>query len=78
MGHHGIAWCRTRKAGDHKWNLEDYLGWLFSTTHNYEASGYHANPRWIEWLLGFPIGYVNWNDWATPSSPRSLSGSDEG
>lgn len=34
------------------------------------------NPRWVEWLMGFPVGWVNCAPSETPSSPRSQSGSD--
>lgn len=27
------------------------------------------NPRWVEWLMGYPIGWLNLPDSATPSSP---------
>jgi hypothetical protein len=31
------------------------------------------NPTWVEWLMGFPIGWTDLEPSATPSSPRSLS-----
>ncbi|MBA3844028.1 MAG: hypothetical protein H0X39_15680 [Actinobacteria bacterium] len=33
------------------------------------------NPRWVEWLMGFPVGWLNSEPSATPSSPRSPSSS---
>jgi len=33
------------------------------------------NPTWVEWLMGFPLGWTDLEGSATPSSPRSLSGS---
>jgi hypothetical protein len=33
------------------------------------------NPLWIEWLMGFPMGWTELPPSATPSSPRSPSGS---
>ena len=33
------------------------------------------NPPWVEWLMGFPIGWTALPASATPSSPRSRSGS---
>lgn len=34
------------------------------------------NPRWVEWLMGFPDGWTDLRDSATPSAPSSLSSSD--
>jgi len=34
------------------------------------------NPEWVEWLMGFPIGWTDSPASATPSSRRSPSGSD--
>lgn len=34
------------------------------------------NPTWVEWLMGFPLGWTDCEPSGTPSSPRSLSGSD--
>lgn len=33
------------------------------------------NPEWVGWLMGFPLGYTNCEDSATPLSPKSPSGS---
>ena len=35
------------------------------------------NPAWVEWLMGFPIGWTDLEGSATPSCPRSQSGSDD-
>ena len=29
------------------------------------------NPEWVEWLMGFPIGYIDCGPWVTPSSRKS-------
>jgi len=34
------------------------------------------NPNWVEWLQGFPVGWTDLEDSATPSSPSAPSGSD--
>lgn len=34
------------------------------------------NPMWVEWLMGFPIGWTDLGDSVTPSSPKSPSGLD--
>ena len=31
------------------------------------------NPEWVEWLMGFPIGWTELNVWETPSFPRWLN-----
>ena len=33
------------------------------------------NPTWVEWLMGFPLGWTDLDASATPSSPKSPSGS---
>lgn len=33
------------------------------------------NPLWVEWLMGFPQGWTDLEDSATPSCPKSLNGS---
>ncbi len=32
------------------------------------------NPTWVEWLMGFPLGWTDLEDSATPSSHKSRSG----
>jgi len=39
-------------------------------------SGGPLNPPWVAWLMGFPIDWTNLPLSATPSSPKSRSGSD--
>ena len=34
------------------------------------------NPDWVEWLMGYPIGYTALVGWATPSSHKSQRKSD--
>lgn len=34
------------------------------------------NPTFVEWLMGFPLGWTDLGRWATRSSRRSHSGSD--
>ncbi len=33
------------------------------------------NPTWVEWLMGYPLGWTVLKDWATRSSRKSPSGS---
>lgn len=39
------------------------------------ATGGSLNPTWVEWLMGFPLGWTDCEDSATPSSPKSPNGS---
>lgn len=36
------------------------------------------NPEWVEWLMGFPTGWTDLEDSATPSSPKSPNSSAAG
>jgi hypothetical protein len=44
---------------------------------SYGASG-QLNPTWVEWLMGFPLGWTVCERWETRSSRRSRSGSAAG
>jgi hypothetical protein len=37
--------------------------------------GGSLNPTWVEWLMGFPLGWTDLKDWATPSSRKSRKSS---
>jgi hypothetical protein len=39
------------------------------------AVGGQLNPTWVEWLMGFPLGWTVCAAWETRSSRRSRSGS---
>ena len=38
--------------------------------------GGYLNPTWVEWLMGFPLGWTALNPSETPSSPKSPNSSD--
>src|ERR1019366_2558086 len=40
-----------------------------------EELGVRPGPTIVEWMMGFPIGWTDLNVLATPSSPKSPSGS---
>lgn len=40
------------------------------------AVGGQLNPRWVEWLMGYPDGWTDLEDSETPSCPRSPKSSD--
>ena len=35
------------------------------------AAGGSLNPTWVEWLMGYPLGWTDLEGSATPSSPKS-------
>ena len=45
-------------------------------SHGRNAMGGALNPTWVEWLMGFPLGWTALEPSATPSSPKSPSSSD--
>lgn len=48
---------------------------IFSTEYREPICG-ALNPVWVEWLMGFPAGYTDLEDLATPSCLKSQSSSD--
>ncbi len=38
--------------------------------------GGQLNPTWVEWLMGYPLGWTALEDSVTPSSRKSQSGSE--
>lgn len=42
-----------------------------------EVSGGKLNPLWVEWLMGFPVGWTDCEDLETPSSPKSPNSLDD-
>ena len=62
----------TRKVvvrdGGHRCNLEEVVAEVQRVT-----TGGHLNPTWVEWLMGFPLGWTDLEDSATQSSPKSSS-----
>jgi hypothetical protein len=40
-------------------------------------AGGSLNPQWVEWLMGFPIGWTDCDVSETPSSAKSSPTSDE-
>jgi len=38
-------------------------------------AGGSLNPTWVEWLMGYPLGWTAFKASATPSSRRSRNGS---
>lgn len=42
-----------------------------------ELSSGKLNPTWVEWLMGFPLGWTDLEDSGTPSSLKSPNGSGD-
>jgi hypothetical protein len=59
----GASDPRRREAQGHSVSLHDQIGG-------------QLNPTWVEWLMGFPIGFTDLEASGTLSSPRSPNGSD--
>lgn len=58
------AWLAEAAASiSPEWGLRDAVGGLL-------------NPTWVEWLMGYPAGWTDSEDSATPSSPKSPNTSD--
>jgi len=45
--------------------------------HAVAKEGGQLNPTWVEWLMGFPLGWTDLERLETPSSPKSQSISDD-
>ncbi len=56
-------------------SLTDFVKFGNSTTSRGMKAGGALNPRWVEWLMGYPDGWTDLGDWATPSSRKSRNGS---
>jgi hypothetical protein len=48
---------------------------LATATADVTPGGGQLNPTWVEWLMGFPLGWTDLSALGTPSSPRSPTGS---
>ena len=70
--------CTMRAAWKEAKRLHPLGRWTIATVIAEEVgpSDGHLNPQWIEWLMGYPIGFTALEDSATPSSRKSRNGSD--
>jgi hypothetical protein len=62
----------TPDASPHKYRLQG------SSQQSKSLNGIHGgslNPTWVEWLMGYPLGWTVCAAWATRSSRRSRNGS---
>ena len=83
-----MRWPTPNASDARKWNAYNAeerrekgnqvrLGNAVSSAEGCRVAG-NLNPMWVEWLMGFPIGWSALAPLATPSSPRLSSGSGEG
>lgn len=72
MGSHMIAWKRV-EAGDHRYNLEDYLASMYMDDDGLRQRGLNVNPEWTDWLMGFPTNHSALTESETPSCRPSSS-----
>jgi DNA (cytosine-5)-methyltransferase 1 len=57
-----------------KWGGSGARAKLRTMTSSQELNG-ALNPTWVEWLMGFPLGWTACAAWGTRSSRRSRNGS---
>jgi hypothetical protein len=58
VGTHGICWARA-KTGEHRSQLEDFLGWLSLNHGGQVVSGRTVNSDFQDWLMAWP---TQWTD----------------
>ena len=56
---------RQKLSSRNKANLEEVIAGNCG-----KATG-QLNPAWVEWLMGYPMGWTDLKDWATPSCRKS-------
>lgn len=65
----------TPKASDHRIGMEERYGPGKRRSNLNDASGGKLNPTWVEWLMGFPLGWTALAPSEMPLSRKSRSGS---
>jgi hypothetical protein len=63
----GAPGAGSRDRGGHQASLP-------ASVKDTEGSG-SLNPTWVEWLMGYPLGWTDCGDSETPSSRKSRNGS---
>jgi DNA (cytosine-5)-methyltransferase 1 len=69
-------------GGSGHWNKVENLYNNNEITHEEKmamqaGTGGRLNPTWVEWLMGFPLGWTDLEDSETQSSLTSPNSSDE-
>jgi hypothetical protein len=67
----GMARSGTNPDGSLRQRVDQLARQVYTET----TSGGALNPTWVEWLMGYPLGWTDCGDSATRSSPKSRSGS---
>jgi hypothetical protein len=72
---------KSQIEGTHGWNLNaavtDSLTddparlWPNPTVHDLNKTTGRLNPKWVAWLMGYPIEYLSCVPWGTQSSRKS-------
>ena len=57
VGKHGICWKRA-KTGNHRSQIEDFLGWLSLQHGGQVVSGRTVNPDFQDWLMVWPTQWT--------------------
>jgi hypothetical protein len=58
MGRHRVSWSRAR-SGQHRHNLEDFLGTLWLEAGFEQISGGLPHPTFLCWFMGFPSSWLD-------------------
>lgn len=71
---------RFRSPSSRDWKGQSAESWRLRTSGDTTPTlpdqvGGQLNPTWVEWLMGYPLEWVNLPDLATPSSRKSRSSS---
>ena len=46
-------------------------GYLTGVVKEHDQQNGSLNPQWVEWLMGYPVGWTDLQDSATPSCRKS-------
>jgi hypothetical protein len=80
VGTHGICWARA-KTGEHRSQLEDFLGWLSLNHGGQVVSGRTVNSDFQDWLMAWPTQWTDlrpletdkFQSWLRQHSPSCLA-----
>ena len=69
----------TPNAGSNRWGgtMQEWGGSASWVRDHPELATGSLNPTWVEWLMGYPLGWTDLKDSATPSSHRFQNGSPD-
>ena len=70
----GMARTGTNPDGSKRQRADQLARAVYSEQDSHKGDG-SLNPTWVEWLMGFPLGWTDLKASATPSSPKSPNSS---